>query len=314
MINDLAKAPCLAVDFGGSKVAIALFDEAGAIEKYERIVIDGDLTASAILEHTGQTCRSIIGDRDDTVVGVVSPGVVLPDRVLLAPNVAGWRDVALEDWARQILPGRQVAVGNDVKAAAAAEATWGALRGCNPGLYVNLGTGIAAAVVIDGRVVFGANGAAGEIGYNTPFNRNGVSENDAAAGHDVIVEDIVGARSIVKRAQALGLDCLDVSEVFGAIAKDPTVSLLIDEVIGEVAVQLRSIVHLIDPSRIVIGGGLSASAASFLPRLRERLNIKTGVAPEISVATFKTASSLHGARYLALTQPLEAVRSIGAPR
>ena len=56
-------------------------------------------------------------------------------------------------------------IDNDVNAAAAAELRWGALRGVDIGLYVNLGTGLAAALVVGGRVVPGAHGAAGEIGY-----------------------------------------------------------------------------------------------------------------------------------------------------
>ena len=57
-------------------------------------------------------------------------------------------------------------MATDVKAAALAEARWGALAGADPGVYLNLGTGLAAAIVIGGVVLSGANGAAGEIGYN----------------------------------------------------------------------------------------------------------------------------------------------------
>jgi glucokinase len=291
--------PCLAVDFGGSKVAIALFNESGGIDEERRIPLAADRTATSILEETAEVCRSMLTGGSNVVVGAVSPGVVQADGIRLAPNVVGWGDIALKRWANDVFPGRVVAVGNDVKAAAAAESAWGALRGHNPGLYLNLGTGIAAAIVIDGRVVLGANGASGEIGYN-PLLQGTAAEPHRTSEHEGLLEDIVGARSIVRRAQAQGLDCLDASEVFAAMANVSTVSLLVDEVIGEVALQLRSIIHLVDPSRVVIGGGLSASAARFLPRLQERLGVKTGVAPEIVVARFATASSLHGARLLGL--------------
>ena len=62
--------------------------------------------------------------------------------------------------------GTPVTMATDVKAAALAEARWGALAGVDPGVYLNLGTGLAAAIVAGGRVLAGANGAAGEIGYN----------------------------------------------------------------------------------------------------------------------------------------------------
>ena len=62
--------------------------------------------------------------------------------------------------------GVPVRVATDVKAAATAEARWGALAGSDPAIYLNLGTGLAAAIIVGGRVLDGAHGASGEIGYN----------------------------------------------------------------------------------------------------------------------------------------------------
>lgn len=88
--------------------------------------------------------------------GVVSPGIILPDRVLLAPNVPSWEQLALRDAVRDGLGIAQVAVGIDVKAAAAAEVSWGSLQGVDPAVFLSLGTGVAAALVIGGQVLTGA--------------------------------------------------------------------------------------------------------------------------------------------------------------
>ena len=77
----------------------------------------------------------------------------------------GWEDLAIPAAIEEAFPALPARFGNDVKLAALAELTWGALAGVDCGVYVNLGTGIAATLVIDGRVVEGAHGAAGEVGY-----------------------------------------------------------------------------------------------------------------------------------------------------
>ena len=82
------------------------------------------------------------------------------------PTFPGWGELPFGQLVRDAFPGIPVRLGTDVKAAAAAELRWGALTGCDPGLYLNLGTGLATAIVAGGTVISGAHGASGEIGYN----------------------------------------------------------------------------------------------------------------------------------------------------
>ena len=99
-------------------------------------------------------------------MGVSTFGIPSEDGVALAPAIDGWEDLAMGRDLREAFDGTPVTMATDVKAAALAEARWGALAGVDPGVYLNLGTGLAAAIVAGGRVLAGANGAAGEIGYN----------------------------------------------------------------------------------------------------------------------------------------------------
>src|ERR671939_1950092 len=112
--------------------------------------------ARALVARTGGRC---------VAAGAVRPGIPLEDRVLLAPNVPGWGDLAFEREVRAGLGVERVAVRNDVKAAAEAEARWGALRGADPAVFLSLGTGIAAAIVVGGHVLDGAHGTSGELAY-----------------------------------------------------------------------------------------------------------------------------------------------------
>lgn len=94
-----------------------------------------------------------------------------PDRVLLAPNLPGWEEIDLAARLRSATGTTVVAVSNDVRAGALAEARLGALRGCRCGLYINLGIGIATALVMDAgspRAPHRAIGEIGEIAYIRP--------------------------------------------------------------------------------------------------------------------------------------------------
>ena len=93
-------------------------------------------------------------------------GIPFDDHVDLAPNVGGWGDLPLGHELKAAFPGAAVRMATDAKAAALAEARWGALAGADPGIYLNLGTGLAVSIVVGGQVLQGRHGAAGEIGYN----------------------------------------------------------------------------------------------------------------------------------------------------
>jgi glucokinase len=282
----------LAFDFGGSKVAIAVFTAAGNIEEQHRVEIAADDDANAVLARVG-AIASVVGDRHhDARVGAVTPGVVLGDRIRLAPNVRGWDRLALADELGAYLGGRAVHVANDVKAAAAAELRWGALAHVDgPGLYVNLGTGVAVAVVVHGRVLTGANGAAGEIGYNEA--RCDRRQNEA------LLEHLVGARAIVERARKDGFEMTNASQVLRAI-HEPRLVRIVDDTFDELGLHLRAAMHLLDPSHVVIGGGLVGSSDVVLPALTKRLVSRTGPSPKILAAHFGPVASLHGARLVAL--------------
>ncbi len=307
----IGNTPVLAFDFGGSKTAIALFAPNGEIEQYERLPVD-EQTADDVLAAAGAKGRQLLHgldriQRERVRVAAVCPGVVLDDRVLLAPNVAGWDRVALSKQMSNELEGRLVTVGNDVKAAALAEYNEGNLTGCDSGLYVNLGTGVAVATVIDGKVIRGRCGLAGEVGYNF---RMGVGEPmTAQPAEPATLESICGARAIVKEAQRRGCDLADVSVLLDMMDTSPTARSVVERAFGELVRQLVSMIHLVDPHRIVIGGGVIASGHIVLPLITQLLRESTTSIREVvaewddgflMVSAFGTRASLHGARWLAL--------------
>ena len=118
----------------------------------------------------------------------------------LAPAIDGWESLALGRELRAAFEGAEVRMATDAKAAATAEVRWGALNGCDPGVYLNLGTGLAAAIVIGGQVVSGGNGAAGEIGYNL----RAVSDVGRSLGRRMPLEDVVSGQGLARQASRRG--------------------------------------------------------------------------------------------------------------
>ncbi len=294
----------IAIDFGGTKVAIATADTMGSILKQARLDTNASRGAQQILERTTVTAQALIEQTVAEVgghcvaVGVATPGVVHDNGVLLSPNIPGWEQVPLRATLRASLHIPTVVAENDVKAAAMAEVLWGALKGADPAVFLSLGTGIAAAIVIGERVVTGAHGASGEIGYNL----RSVLDNSGAAHGRAPLEEAIGGRFIGERASLLLGEPLSAADVFAH--PDIRARFLVDEILAELATHIANLAILIDPARIAVGGGLMSSGDVILPALAFRLGYAVPFPLEIVPARFLNDASLHGAIALALTEDL----------
>ena len=289
-----------AFDFGGTKTALATATAGGEILHHDRFEIDASRGAAAVLGAAIEACRRLIcrtraqtGGRCVSA-GVVAPGIVLPRRSLLAPNVPGWEALALQPLVSDGLGLQRVAVGNDVKAAGLAELRWGALQGADPALFLSLGTGVAAAVIVGGQVLQGAHGAAGEIGYSL----RGVDDKLAFAAGHAPLEEVAGGRFIGLHAERLRGRAMTAAEAFAAT--DGPMSQLVDHALDELAVCVANIALVVDPERIAVGGGLMGSGERVLEALERRLRDAVPFAPLLARARFADDAALRGAVALAL--------------
>jgi glucokinase len=233
---------------------------------------------------------------DPVAVGVCSPGIVLPDRILLAPNVPGWGELRLAELVAAEFGSVPVAVGTDAKAAGLAEYTWGVLGEADPAVYLSLGTGLAAAILIGGRVLGGANGAAGEFGYNL----RGRASAEAFASGVAPLEEAVGGVGLGRRATALFGAPTSAAQVFASA--DPAAAALVDEAMDELAVHVANLAIAVDPELMAVGGGFLGAAEVVLPALRRRLAQAVPFPPKLVAAHFGADASLRGALALALAE------------
>jgi glucokinase len=288
----------LGIDFGGTKVALATATLAPAdgtghrLHRSMRLPTLASAGAEQVVERSLTAARSLTGT--PAADGVSTFGVVAGERIRLAPNVPGWDGLELPRLLREEFGGTPVVVHNDVNAAATAELRWGALRGVDLGIYLNLGTGIGSALIVGGRVLTGAHGAAGEIGYLL-----GADPTRCFATGHAPLEELASGGALTGRSAALLHREVTASELFDLVDHAEIVALL-DDAVDALATAVANLCVAIDPQRVVIGGGMMSAARHILPRVTALAERAVPFPPEIVAARFIHDAPLLGAIALAL--------------
>ncbi|WP_030612192.1 ROK family protein [Streptomyces achromogenes] len=231
--------------------------------------------------------------------GIAVPGIVdETDGTAVYSANLGWRDVPLRSLLADRL-GMPVALGHDVRTGGLAEGRIGAGRGTDRFLFLALGTGIAGAIGIGGRVESGAHGFAGEIGHivvrpggaDCPCGQRGCLERYASAA-------AVGAAW----AAACGDPDADAAACARAVASgDPNAVRVWQEAVDALADGLLTAVTLLDPRTLIIGGGLAEAGEVLFWPLREavRRRITFQKAPALVPAALGDSAGCLGAGLLA---------------
>ena len=256
---------------------------------------------SAVDLATEVLCAERASGGEVCAIGVSTMGLTRADHVDLAPNVPGGEpgDPRCD---RGCLSSSAAAFGNDVKLAALAELTWGALVGVDYGVYLNLGTGIAATMVVAGEVVEGAHGAAGEIGH---WLTDGSATPRMAADGAVPTEEALGGRGVARQSAALYGRPVEVAELVTLAGADKSAEMLLATLWDKVATLVANLAIVYDPEVLVLGGGYVRSDRFPIDAIA-RLVECGAYSPAVVRARFEGYASLHGAVAVALRDRLRA--------
>ena len=308
------------IDIGGTKLKVcaatldgrilAVAEARGPAGRHAAQVVD-DVQAcfTAALEGSAR----ILGREVSAgAVGLVTPGVIGEDGIALTPNNPGMEASLPAVTIGTRLDVESVSWANDVKAAAMADYQWGELQGARCGLYINLGTGISAGAVIDGKPLMGANGAALEIGYLIPTSA------PHSRGHrsgSAPLEDAVSGRALSARALEATGERITASAVIESWGNKGTSQTALSELAGEFIDELvhaaSNLAITLDPDIISIGGGVTSAADVFIPRLRDVLDEFVPYPPAVRISPLAEDLSMLGALLLAyrsLQAPVPALR------
>ncbi len=302
------------VDIGGTKIAFALVGEDGEILAEQRLPTRAEVEtlvddlAAGIGALCANTAHRILG------IGVGVPGYVDARRgvVLEAVNL-GWRDVPLADLLGRRLSGSlPIQVQKDANAAVMGEYVFGAARGSHSAALIAIGTGLGLGLMVNGALVTGVGGAAGEIGHIglDPGGRV------CACGLRGCPESVISGVGLLAGAQhhrerfiesPLNRDDLTTQHILSAWqAGDALACLVLDEAFAQMALLSLWCIGLLNPDRLIIGGGLGLALADrLLPYLEQQIAQRTHAAARsgLTIVRSQVASSAVGAAALILGQP-----------
>jgi glucokinase len=283
----------LGIDFGGTKVALATATPTGERLRTTRIETRAADGAKEVVRRALDAAHQLVDATPGRLVaaGVSTFGVVRDGRVRLAPNVRGWEDLPLPALLQDGLGVPAVNVDNDVNAAATAELDWGSLAGADVGLYVNLGTGTGAALIVGGRVIPGTHGATGEIGYLL----RAPGEPGYAHGRAPL-EEYTSGSGLAARGTSLLRQSVTAADL-SARRDEPAIAALLDDAAATIGMGVANLTTFLDPERVVVGGGM---ANAFLPAIGTAINCAVPFPPQVLAARFVDDAPLIGAIALAV--------------
>jgi predicted NBD/HSP70 family sugar kinase len=266
------KTPNIGVDLGGTKIEAATFDEAGSVRLRQRIATPaGDYAATLeAIANLVEKIEAELGER--ARVGIATPGSQsLRTGRMRNANSTCLNGRALKSDLESRL-GREVRIENDANCFALSEAVDGAGAGARSVFGVILGTGVGGGIVIDARVLTGANAIAGEWGHNplpSPTARDHPLPLCYCGRRGCIETYLSGPGLAADHASASG-ERLDASEIARrAGLGDVACNASLERYEERLARSLAGVINVLDPEVIVLGGGLSNVERLYLhvPRL-----------------------------------------------
>ena len=269
------------IDLGGTTVKLAYFDETGNLLcKWEiptrsenggvNILPDIAATIQAFLSQNSIPAEDIVG------LGIGVPGPVSAQGVVNKCVNLGWGVFNIQQELSR-LTGFPVKAGNDANVAALGECWKGGARGYQSLVMATLGTGVGGGIILDGKILFGARGAAGEIGHMV-LNRD---ETEACGcGKKGCVEQYCSATGIVRTAkEALAshdrpsvlrisgaITCKDIFDA--AASGDEVAADILETVYARLAEFCANLANCFDPEVIVLGGGVSKAGPVLIEGIR----------------------------------------------
>lgn len=310
----------IAVDVGGTKIAVALFETDGTlVEKTIDPVRSkkGDEIAEIIWHRIRVFIKKaeVAGDKAEAV-GISIPGIYDKKKdTVWAPNLSGWESFPLkrqitENLKRQI----PLTIESDRSCYILGEVWRGNARNCKDAIFLAVGTGIGAGIFVDGRILQGTGNIAGAVGWmglNQPyldeykkfgcFEYHASGEGIVRMARKYLVEQS-SLQSILRKKDS---EELDTRAIFDAYEKDdPLAKKVIQESIEYWGMAAANLVSIFNPEKILFGGGVFETAAQLLGEIRSETEkwAQPIAMKQVSVELAKLGSEagIYGAAYLAL--------------
>ena len=258
----------IGVDLGGTKVSAALFSDKGKLITKAYRLLEG-ATGSAVGVIVAEMVASLRAQRSDLpveAVGICVPGIVYSKReTVWAPNIPGWDNYPLKNDLKAVLGDRSIRIhiASDRTCYILGEVWKGAAQGCADAIYLAVGTGIGAGILLDGRIIHGANdivGATGWMALEPPYKEEYIPMG--------CFEYYASGNGIGLQAKKLYGDESKTSyDVFANYGQDPIATQILDKAIQFWGMGAANLVSLFNPQKVIFGGGVFGPAVRFIDRI-----------------------------------------------
>ncbi|KIL44398.1 ROK family glucokinase [Jeotgalibacillus soli] len=309
------------VDIGGTTIKMALITEKAVIVDKWEIPTNTTNKGTNIIPDIAASIKGSMVQRELSNEHVLGIGVGAPGPVNMQTGILytavnlGWdQPVALRDELQQ-LTGLSVVIDNDANVAALGEMWKGAGDGARDVVFVTLGTGVGGGVIVNGDIVHGSKGAAGEIGHITVVQETGYLCNCGKTG---CLETVASATGVVRLAtdalasnnteSALRNILLDAGHITAkdifdlARTDDPIAYETVQKLSTYLGLSLANLGSALNPDKIVLGGGVSKAGETLLNPLREKFKqyafSTVAESTAIEIATLGNDAGVYGAAWL----------------
>ncbi|MCE5345443.1 MAG: ROK family protein [Bacteroidales bacterium] len=309
----------LGIDLGGTKLAFAIFSEEGKILFKESVSL-GDRKGSEVGKCiTDGIWKSIWqaelqGDGINSI-GISVPGIsYIKEGTVWAPNIPGWDDYPLLQEVKKISKDIPVTIDSDRACYILGELWQGNARGCHDAIFLSVGTGIGAGIVVNGKILRGSHDIAGCIGWMAlrgPFEKKytdcGCFEYYASGEGiaKVAREFLEDQKDYNGELKNKGIKEITSYDVFAAYYNgDPLAVRVIQLCVEFWGMAVANLVSLFNPEKIIMGGGVFGPAVSLLPAIKEeaaRWAQPIGITQvSLEVSALAGDAGVYGAGFLAL--------------
>ncbi len=269
----------IALDLGGTKLASAVFADDGQIVRKQVSQLDarhggrvGELISAQVESHLLEAQSRQIPIE---AVGVSVPGIYHQhSRTVWAPNISGWDDYPLYSQLEAVAPSQLVKIDSDRACYILGEVWQGGAQGCADAIFLAVGTGIGAGILVDGRVLRGHHDIAGAIGwlaldkpYLPEYDPCGCFEYHASgAGIAKVARDYLAKdetyEGVLRQSRPNGLTAHDVFAAYDV--GDSLAKKVVDNCISFWGMAVANLVSLFNPEKIIFGGGVFGPASQLI--------------------------------------------------
>jgi glucokinase len=307
----MAEPLYLGIDLGGTKIAAGVVTGGGEVQGLATAPTPARQGVRAVMRAMATVARQAAREAGVAIKDLAGGGVGAPGpidaragTVVSPPNLPGWRDVTLGAQLGRVL-GLTLALENDANVAGLAEHRFGAGRGCSPLVYLTVSTGIGGALLLDGRLVGGVRGAAGEVGHlvavpDGPLcgcgNRGcleAVASGSAVARYarEAVRAGVPSALTERFAARPGRITAAAVADL--ARAGDPEAGRILAGAMEHLGRGVAGLVNLLNPERVVIGGGLASLGPLLFDPVRRAVARHANAVAAGSVTVVPAALGVH---------------------